>query len=191
MLANMTTTAPSTRDRILDTALRVFAKTGYYGTSLRDIAAECNLTHPALLYHFGNKADLLAAVLERRDTLDLERMQFADITADNADQMLVDLVLHNVSVPGLAQLHTQLAAEATDPEHPAHAWVVNRYRALHERSKQAFIGRGMSEEQVDAEVTLMIAMIDGLQVQWLLDPERVDMAALITHYLARLADRAH
>ncbi len=61
---------PSTtrRERILDAAAGIFADNGYHAASLRDIAkaADCSLT--LLDHHFGNKADLLRAVIkEQRD----------------------------------------------------------------------------------------------------------------------------
>ncbi|MFQ5736478.1 MAG: TetR/AcrR family transcriptional regulator [Thermodesulfobacteriota bacterium] len=59
---------PSTKEKILDTAERLFSESGYHSTSLRAItgAAEVNLA--AVNYHFGSKEALLEAVIERRLT---------------------------------------------------------------------------------------------------------------------------
>ena len=54
-----------TRERILDTAERLFAEKGYEGTTLRDVAAAAGLRIPSLYNHFAGKASLYAAVLER------------------------------------------------------------------------------------------------------------------------------
>lgn len=54
-----------TRDRILDTAERLFAEHGYELTSLRAITAEAGVNLAAVNYHFGSKERLLEAVLER------------------------------------------------------------------------------------------------------------------------------
>lgn len=51
--------------RIMDTAERLFARAGYAGTSLREIAAEAGLREPGLYNHFPSKEALYAAVLER------------------------------------------------------------------------------------------------------------------------------
>lgn len=48
---------------ILDAALTVFARDGYDGASLMDIAAMADTRHPLLLYHFGNKENLWRAVM--------------------------------------------------------------------------------------------------------------------------------
>jgi len=53
------------RQRILDTAERLFAEKGYAGTTLRDVAAASDLRIPSLYNHFAGKEALYAAVLER------------------------------------------------------------------------------------------------------------------------------
>jgi len=55
-----------TRERILDTAERLFAEQGYSGTSLRTIIAEARVNLAAIHYHFGSKEALLEAVFLRR-----------------------------------------------------------------------------------------------------------------------------
>ncbi|HZO71310.1 MAG TPA: TetR family transcriptional regulator [Ktedonobacteraceae bacterium] len=54
-----------TRQVIMDAALRVFARSGASGTTLDDIATEAGVSRGALCWHFHNKNDLLAAVIEQ------------------------------------------------------------------------------------------------------------------------------
>ncbi len=68
------------RERILDTAARLFVERGYASTSVRDIAAELGIANPSLYYHFSSKADLLAHVLAEP----LARVQQA---VDQAEQL--------------------------------------------------------------------------------------------------------
>ena len=68
-----------------------------------------------------------------------------------------------------------------DPEHPAHDYFLERYRSLRERiaddlrSRQAE-GRLRPDADPERLATSLIALADGLQVQWMLDPT-LDMAA--------------
>ena len=52
-------------DRILEAARGEFAQHGFGGARLQDIAARAQLSHPTLLYHFGSKEGLYAAVIEQ------------------------------------------------------------------------------------------------------------------------------
>jgi AcrR family transcriptional regulator len=56
---------PDTRTQILDAAERLFAERGYRGTSIRAITDLAGANLAAVGYHFGSKAELLAAVARR------------------------------------------------------------------------------------------------------------------------------
>jgi AcrR family transcriptional regulator len=58
--------SPDTKERILDTAEKLFAEEGFAGTSLRAITAEAGVNLAAIHYHFGGKEDLIQAVFLRR-----------------------------------------------------------------------------------------------------------------------------
>jgi len=65
----MASDPPRTRERILETALTLFARQGYDATSMREIAEQLGITKAALYYHFDSKADIVRAMLadtERR-----------------------------------------------------------------------------------------------------------------------------
>ncbi|MGH3557904.1 MAG: TetR/AcrR family transcriptional regulator [Mycobacterium sp.] len=59
--------ADSTRDRILNEALRLFADHGYAGTSIASIEEAAGLSpHSGALYtHFGSKEQVMAAAVQR------------------------------------------------------------------------------------------------------------------------------
>ena len=62
----MTTTEPTTRDRIVEAALRLFAERGTTAVSMRELADTAGVTVPGLYYHFASKADLIREVYRAR-----------------------------------------------------------------------------------------------------------------------------
>jgi AcrR family transcriptional regulator len=64
--------AVATREALVDWAARLFAEVGYLQTSIRDLAHRSEVTTGAVYGHFRNKADLLAAAVNREMAVDLE-----------------------------------------------------------------------------------------------------------------------
>lgn len=184
------------RTRILNIALQEFAEKGYRGTSLARIAERAELTQAGLLHHFRSKQDLLVAVLDLRDRMDMERMGVDTVPpgGEAALRTIADLADHNGQVPGLVQLFTVLTGEAVTVGHPAHAWATERY-ALMRAGLAASLAQGRDSGELRADIdpdtvcAQVFAMMDGLQLQWLLDPDRVDMAALFRDYIEQLIAR--
>jgi AcrR family transcriptional regulator len=68
-----------TRDKILDTAERLFGEYGYAATSLRQIIAAAGVNLAAIHYHFGSKEELLDDLVKRKVApLNAERMALLD-----------------------------------------------------------------------------------------------------------------
>src|SRR5438045_1819029 len=57
---------PDTKQKILDTAEKLFAEQGYDATSLRQVIAEAAVNLAAVHYHFGSKEELLDQLVVRR-----------------------------------------------------------------------------------------------------------------------------
>ncbi|WP_426594077.1 TetR/AcrR family transcriptional regulator [Cellulomonas sp. McL0617] len=192
----MTTTVPphprggyakgrATREEILDSAMQLFGEVGYHTASLREVSARVGISHPGLLHHFPSKAALLEAVLVRRDEIDGAAYQ-ADLDAGyEFFDALVRIVERNAARPGIVELFATLSAEATSPQHPAHRYFQDRYRLIIAGAVEGFErwrDEGRLHEGVDPATAarLMVAVMDGLQVQFLMDVDtpdsRVDMA---------------
>lgn len=182
-----------TRSRILDSASELFSRTGFYAVSLRDIAAHAGLTHAGLLHHFPGKEDLLIRVLGRRDKADA-RLLFeppADAGPEELLDNLVGIIARNMQTPGLVGLYAKISTEAADPGHPAHEYFVDRYRKLRvwvARILSALFAASTPPLAHDpaAVAQELLALMDGLQTQWLLEPEAVDMHGSVVAYLTRL-----
>lgn len=178
------------REEILDQAVAVFGEVGYRGASLREIAARCGISHPGLLHHFPNKETLLLAVLQRRDELGTAVTRSAGATGVAELRGVVALVADNTAAPQIVELFATLSAEATAAEHPAHAYFVDRYRRVVDELTGAFaraLAEGALRDGVAPDVAAreLVALMDGLQVQWLFDRESVDMPGIVRDHLQR------
>lgn len=185
----------ATREEILDSAMQLFGEVGYNTASLREVSARVGISHPGLLHHFPSKAALLEAVLVRRDEIDGAAFQ-ADLDAGvDFFDALVRIVERNAARPGIVELFATLSAEATSPDHPAHAYFQERYRQIVADAVEGFErwrDEGRLHEGVDpgTAARLMVAVMDGLQVQFLLESEtpqtRVDMAAALRQQITAM-----
>lgn len=175
------------RVAILDAALEVFSESGYRAGSLRDVAARVGMSEAGLLHHFRSKSALLQAVLDHRDEFSRTYVDFDAPDGVVALRGLVTLARYNASIPGVVELYTTLSAEATSPDHPAHAYFVARYDDVRSAittafSRTAAAGRLLPGVDPARAAVATIAMMDGLQVQWLLDPSSTDMANALAEF---------
>ncbi|WP_156960088.1 TetR/AcrR family transcriptional regulator [Oceanobacillus manasiensis] len=67
-----------TRSRILSVAEQLFMEKGYRAVTTREIAKQCEITQPALYYHYSDKQSLYIAMLERFVTQIKEKLQEVD-----------------------------------------------------------------------------------------------------------------
>ena len=175
------------REQILTVALELVARQGFRRTSIRDISEAVGLTQAGLLHYFESKDELWVEILRRRDAID----DASDWDADDPAQLLSAIVRHNAEVPGLVQMFVNLsAAAATDQEHPAHAYFRERYEKSRRVMAAGFRrmqedGRFRTDVDPDELTSVLLAVSDGMQIQWLFDPSR-DMAAHV-ELVARLA----
>jgi len=162
------------RAEILDTALALVARQGFHQTSVRDIADAVELTPAGLLHYFESKDDLWVAILRKRDEMDAAK----DLTDPDPVGSFAALIGRNAEVPGLVQMFSNLsAAAATDPSHPAHEYFRERYesvRATLAAGVRRMQASGRLDGTVDAEVfaSIMMAVSDGMQLQWMFDDSR-------------------
>jgi len=182
----------ATRQAILDEAMALFGEVGYRSASLRGIAARSGITHPGLLHHFPTKQALLLAVLAHRDQVDAARFALDHEVGVAVLDSLVELTALNVTRPGIVELYCVLSAEATAREHPAHEYFAARYARTVSCLTDAFthavtVGDAPADLDPASAARRLVALMDGLQVQWLLDRDGVDMVAdLRTHLSGQL-----
>lgn len=182
----------ATRQRILDAALEVFSESGFRSGSLREIAERVGLSDAGLLHHYPSKAALLEATLRHRDDVALRDFDIDQDDARAVIQAMIDITDFNVHQPGVVELYSTLSAEATSPDHPAHEYFIDRYvwvrslvvGALTRLRSSGELRDGVLPESAGRQ---LISLMDGLQIQWLLDRSSVDMTTEVKRFLDSIA----
>jgi AcrR family transcriptional regulator len=173
-----------TRRRLLEAAGRVFARSGLHHASIDDVAAEAGFTKGAFYANFASKEELFLAMLDEKFAerlTDLERATGTDETPEEqARQAGEDFNRAIAADPEWERLFFEFAAHAGRNE-DFRRELVSRYRALRERIMELYRERidrdaAMEESPVPLDqLTLMtFAMVNGMALEKMLEPEAVD-----------------
>ena len=182
----------ASRQAILDAALDVFAERGQRGTTIAAIAARAGITQNGLLFHFPTKNELLLEVVrihEERTGVDVQA--HADRDRFEMREAILALAARNEASAVEQMLLTTLSAEAIPAEHPLHEHFVGLYRRTRRDLTEA-LQRGQDagriRPEVDAAQTAaeIIATLDGIRLQWLLDPAEVNLKERLGAFAERL-----
>lgn len=178
------------RQRILWTAMALFARHGYAGTSVRRIAESSGLTKAGLYYHFGDKASLyraaigetsryLAARVARNDSEDLP-------AADRVRALLHGQARNFVEEGDLRRLfYNNLFLDSG--EAPVGDEIAAHNCAL-ERALEACCDLGLLEAcRLESVVLLLSGAIELCGAAWLLDPRHPEPTIEIADRLLAIA----
>ncbi len=170
------------RKDILEAALEIFGAKGYNKGPLAEIAEQVGMTHAGILHHFGSKDELLLEVLRYRDESDVAELEQHHIpTGIELFRHLVRTAFANADRAGIVQAYTVLSAESVTDNHPAKDYFDERYRTLRREVAEAFtivcLERGVrvDEDRIKRASASILAVMDGLQVQWLLEDSSVEL----------------
>ena len=173
---------PARRAEIVRAASASIAEHGYERASLRDIAARANVTHAALLRHFASKDELLLAALAQRDEDDEELARRIMGSQVPAERVLSSVLREEFAHPEQQRNWLAITVAATNPDHPAHDFFIQRRERMraHLSSGRLATTHDSEELSADDKVTMVMAMMDGLRIQALLDPTRQTLPLLET-----------
>ncbi|WP_432542400.1 TetR/AcrR family transcriptional regulator [Kineococcus sp. SYSU DK002] len=165
------------RQQILDHAIELFAARGVDGASLRSVGDAIGVSHAALRHYFPSRDELLVEAYREH-----ERRLPPDPGADHgAVEGIARSADRNRVVPGLVQLYSTLMADALQEQHPLTREFIRERFARVRADLAERIAEGQRAGRIAADLdpvdaaALVVAASDGLQVQWLLDPQAVDV----------------
>lgn len=176
-------------EQILDAAHEAFITAGYRATSLRDIARDAGISHPALLRYFSSRGAILTALIERLDAQNAAFWNHA-VPGDAEWPGAADIARVNQNVPGWVQLFTALLGEATSPVHPGHEQMLARRQEAVRRGEEALEVEGLTPVNAEQEIRRLIAGWEGLQILWLYFPDGVDIVGQLEQHAEELDEAA-
>jgi AcrR family transcriptional regulator len=171
------------REQIIQTATDVFATEGFEGTALKRVAELVGVKEATLFHYFRGKQELLTAVLAERDRRTLVAMEDEEAGLPE----MVRSAERNRQEPGLTTLYAVASATANDPGHDSHRYFKERYAEVVD-----FLAADIERRQATGETRtdlppkelarLVVAVSDGLQLQWLYDKD-VDVADGLSQFI--------
>jgi AcrR family transcriptional regulator len=175
------------RERLLRAAMDAFAAQGFRGASLDKVADAVGITRQGVLHYFPSKVHLLIGVLDLPHEDDEALVERLVERHEGFADTLLALARHNATQLEIVRLFTVLAAESVEAEHPGHDWFVARYRRVREELERDIVAAGLDSRIPAASLAALItAVMDGLQLQHLLDPGEVDMVGPLADLLTLL-----
>jgi AcrR family transcriptional regulator len=150
----------SARDRILETAERLFAEHGFDRTSTARIAAAASVPHGLIFYHFKTKMELLLAVVRDREAIVLAELLPPPRPGADLQQAVAEIWQHLSAALGRPSIVRRIIFQ----ELAAHPEVRQRALELH--------------DQISAVVSQRLAQANGYEGQP--PPEYLAAARLLT-----------
>jgi AcrR family transcriptional regulator len=169
------------RQQILDSVIALLAQRGVDRASLRTVGEAIGVSHTALRHYFSSRDELLVEAYRAHEA---RAAGDGPPAGSSAVSVIIEAAERNRSIPGLVELYATLSTDALQEQHGlTREFVRGRFRSL-----RATLAERIAEEQraragetgpagidpMDA-AALVIAASDGLQIQWLLDPDAVDV----------------
>ena len=172
----MPRSADQTRQRILQTAYKLFRRSGFFRVGVDEIAAAAGITKRTLYYHFKSKDALLAAVLASQHERTFAAFQNFGIELSGGPEQIVDALFRELAIwsakPRWAGSgFTRLAIELADlPGHPARS-IARQHKAVLEKYIAELLARANVKSPRDRAREIQL-LTEGAMVMILIHGDR-------------------
>ena len=188
------------RTRILDAATEIAAERGYEGTSIALVSAKCGLPASSIYWHFKDKDDLIAAIIERSFAAWLAAWQVPEIPAQIAEQdveqhflgLLTQTAKALLDSPDFLRLGLMLGLERRPVEPRARTMFLQvRAQAFQQLTKDfRDLLPALTAAEAHQLVAYGIAAADGLFIAKEIGGDAVDLVALFEMHGQAMYDLA-
>lgn len=171
------------RRKILDAAVEVAGERGYDGTSINAVSARCGLPASSIYWHFKDKDELIAAVIERSFNSWLSAVTLPekpDATPNGVVELAVTVAKGLLEVPDFLRLGLMLALERRPEEPSARATFLQVRETAHRHFAEILRNAdpALDEASVDLLTTYAMAAADGLFIAKEVRGDSVDLIRL-------------
>ncbi len=173
------------KEKILQTALRLFGEQGYDRTSTSLIAREAGVSEGLIFRHFGSKSGLLEAIMDEGLNQIAETME-GYRTIDDPRQAIVEhikrsfvLIREQEAFWRLAQMvrfQAEVRIHASEKITAINGFIV---RQLAEHFKK------LKAPEPEQEALALFALIDGICIHWLQNPSVYPLEAIKNHLIKK------
>jgi AcrR family transcriptional regulator len=170
----------SHRDQLLEGAIECLRTRGYARTTARDIAGAANANLASIGYHFGSKEALLNEAIIRGCEEWTERLGEAALAAEDESPLAQMAASWRAMLSSFEELRPVLVGWVEAVGQSAWSGELREPLAAHYRKLREAVAEMVSTSLGDsakdsgadpqAVASFLIAVCDGLVVQWLLDP---------------------
>jgi AcrR family transcriptional regulator len=184
----------ASRTRILDAATEIASERGYEGTSIGLVSAKCGLPASSIYWHFKDKDDLIAAVIERSfaQWLSAWQMPGEGTPRERFVGLLQQVGKALLDSPDFLRLGLMLGLERRPVEPRARAMFLAARAQAFDMIGAAIreLTPGLTDAHVHQLATYVIAGADGIFVAKEIGGDSVDLLGLIEMHVAAIYDSA-
>jgi AcrR family transcriptional regulator len=175
------------REALLEAAIVCLRERGFGGTRARDLASTAGVSLGAIRYHFGSTEALLNEAVAESARRWISSFQASMATATSAAEGLEGTAadLYQVFEENRALLVGFVEAFARAQRSTA---ARDQLAVAYDEFRRAIVD-ALRPRSSDAEsvASILMALVDGLMIQWLLAPERCPDSAVLRRAATTLA----
>jgi len=170
------------RQKIIAAATALVMERGVKGTSLADIARAAEISKGTLFYHFSAKDDLIYELTEQHfDELTRANLKrVAQMQGVALQDILQETLASILGAEDRGKLNLYLLQEAVIENPVLKKRFAAKYQEFQEMMGQFLdiVAPQMDPDKAKVLSRLMVAILDGLIIQWLLDPASINIKAM-------------
>jgi len=170
------------RRRLIEATIRLLPKRGYARTSLAEIGREAGVSRGLVTHHFGSKEACMIAVAEHIGNSVEERINQADLHGLDALDRTIDVYFDGSRSEGSIALALFIILMESVTSAPALRPAVAKYNARIREFLSGLLasatepdGSRLARRDADALAVLVEALLRGVALQWLADPQGIEL----------------